>query len=79
MQRAHRVRARELHARLGVDDDHAVADARRALHLDLVDVERERAVGDHAREAVERLEVGALELARAAGERHRLFAVTRAR
>ncbi len=53
VQRAHCVRARELHPRLGVDHDHAVADARGALHLDLVDVERERAVGDHAREAVE--------------------------
>ena len=52
---------------LRVDDDHAVADAWRALHLDLVDVERERAVGDHAREPVEDVEVDALELARTAG------------
>ena len=73
VQRAHRVRARELHARLGVDDDHTVADARRALHLDLVDVERKRAVGDHAGEAVEHVEVRALELARAPREGHRLF------
>ena len=74
VQRAHRVRARELHARLGVDHDHAVTDARRALHLDLVDVEREGAVGDHAREAVEHVEVRALELTGPAGERHRLLA-----
>ena len=70
---AHRVRARELHARLGVDEDHAVADARRALVLDLVEIERERPVGDHAREPLERLEVRALELAGLAGERHRGF------
>ena len=31
-----------------VDQDHAVADAGRALDLDLVEVERERPVGDHA-------------------------------
>ena len=46
--------------------DHAVADARRALDLDLVDVERERALGDHLGEPLEHLEVGALELAGAA-------------
>ena len=67
VQQAHRVRARELHARLGVDEDHAVTDAGRALDLDLVEVERERPVGDHAGEPLERLEVGALELAGAGG------------
>ena len=57
-----------------VDQDHAVADARRALGLDLVEVERERAVGDHPREPLERLEVGALELAGLPGEGHRRLA-----
>ena len=74
MQRAHRIRTRELHTRLGIDHDDAVTDARRALHLDLVDVERKRAVGDHSSEPIEHVEVGALELARAPGERHRLLA-----
>ena len=60
--------------RLGVDQDHAVADARRALDLDLVEIERERPVGDHLREPLERLEVGALELTGLAGEGHRRLA-----
>ena len=47
MHRAHRVRAREAHAEVGVEDDHAVADARRVLELVVVLAEREAALGDH--------------------------------
>ena len=49
VQRADRVRAREPHAQVGVEEDHAVADARGVLELDLVLTEREAALGDHAR------------------------------
>ena len=66
MQRADGVRARELHPGLGVEHDHAVADARRALDLDLLHGEREGPLGDHLREAVEHPVVGALEFAAAA-------------
>ena len=49
--------------------DHAVADPGRLLGLDVLGGEREVAGGDHAGEAVEDVDVGALELARLAAER----------
>ena len=53
----------------GIEEDHAVADAGRLLGLGVLRVEREVAGHDHAGEAVEDVDVGALELARLAPER----------
>ena len=47
----------------GVYDDHAVAYTRRVLELVVVLAEREAALRDHAREAIEELQVLVLELA----------------
>src|SRR5262249_54909025 len=63
VQRAHRVRAPVLDARVAVQEDHAVADARRPFQLDLLARERQRAFGDHAGEPGERAGVGVLRLA----------------
>jgi hypothetical protein len=49
-----------------VEQQHAVADARRLLGGHLFDGERELARGDHAGEAIEDLDVHTLELARPA-------------
>ena len=65
---------RVLDAARRVEDDDAVADARRLLGLDVLGVEREVAAGDHAGEAVEHVDVGALELAGLAAERRRRLA-----
>ena len=52
-----------------IEEDHAVADAGRLLRLDVLRVEREVAGRDHASEAVEDVDVGALELAGLTTER----------
>ena len=69
VHRADRVGAGEADPQVGVEEDHAVADARRVLELVVVLAEREAALGDHRREALERRQVVLLELADAAAER----------
>src|SRR5438876_1538416 len=74
VQGADRVRAREADLGVAVEDDHTVRHARRVLELDLVAREREAALGDHPREAVEHLEVLAFERAGPATELERRLA-----
>ena len=62
VHRADRVRAREPDPQVGIEDDHAVADARRVLELVVVLTEGEGALGDHVSEAVEERDVVVLEL-----------------
>ena len=71
VQRRHGVGRRVLDPPGGIEEDHAVADAGRLLGLGVLGVEREVARGDHPGEAVEDVDVGALELAGLAAERRR--------
>ena len=68
VHRAHRVGAGEPDPQVGIEEDHAVADARGVLELVVVLAEREAALGDHRREALERRQVVLLELAEVAPE-----------
>ena len=71
MQGRHAVGRRVLHPPRGIEEDHAVADAGRLLGLGVLGVEREVARRDHPGEAVEDVDVGALELAGLAAEGRR--------
>ena len=69
--RAHRVRAREPHPQVGVEEDHAVADAGRVLELVVVLAERELPSAIIAAKRSNVDEVELLELAEAAPEGRR--------
>ena len=74
VQRRDRVRGRVLHASVGVHDHHAVTDPRGDRGGAAAGLEREGALGDHLREAIEDGQVGPLQLARlAAGPRRPLL------
>ena len=79
VQGRHRVRRRVLDPAGVVEQDHAVADAGRLLAQALLAGEGELARRDHAGEAVEDLDVGALELAGMAHRRRRRLAGEHAR
>ena len=74
VQHADRVRAGVPHPESSSRTMHAVGNARRLLHLDLVTPERERALRDHPGEPFEHVHVVPLELAGAATRRHRALA-----
>ncbi|CAB4991947.1 unannotated protein [freshwater metagenome] len=74
VQRRHRVRRVVLDATEGVEHEHTVADARRFVLIVRVALEWVRPGFDHASEAIEHLQVGALELTHGAGERQQRLA-----
>src|SRR5207302_8971755 len=66
-----RIGGRVLHPGGSVEQQHAVTDPRSLLGDDLLGRERELAVGDHAGEAVEDLDIDPFELARPPSDRRR--------